>query len=214
MLTYTFSTREKILIGLLGTALIVVLWYQFVFVAIQNQMTAVDSQIATAQDSIVLYQTRSSNYADMQAVVEEYEAKGIKPTFMPEYDNTQSLMAFLHGIMATMQRYDLKFEEPTFDEEDQTVHRAGTIVFDASSYEQARDAVKSIARGPYPCDVVALSMSEQKKGSGANADEAAITVSTTMEVTFFEQPSEDMLLAAQDAAAEGQDLSVLTEWNK
>ena len=214
MLTYSFSTREKVLIGFLGIALLVVLWYRFVYIAVQDQITAADSQIAAAQDTLTLYQARSANLRQMQTLVEEYEEKGVKPTFMPEYDNTKSLMAFLNGVMSTMKSYDMKFEEPTFSEEDKTVHRSGTISFDASTYEQAREAVQNIARGPYPCQVDALSVVEQKNASSNAGEGASTTFSTTLELTFFEAPTEGMLLAAEEAAAEGQDLTALTEWNK
>ena len=70
---------------------------------------------------------------------------------------------------------------------------------------------EQIAHGPYACQVDALSI---KEGKTKKSSEASKTYTTSLQVTFFENPPEDKEIAAEDDAPKGQDLSVLTNWNK
>ena len=203
MLTYTFSTREKVMLGLLGTALIVVLWYQFVFSNIQNQIASVDTQIAETQTQVQAYQDRRASFEKMKATVEEYKKKGEKPTIMPSYDNTQSLMAYLNSVLSNTSVYKIDFNNPSYSEDDGTVHRGGNIGYEVGAYEEARSIAESIARGPYPCEINALNIQNKDKA-----------VSAVIEVTFFEKAPEGLKMDEGDKSSGGQDLSVLINRDK
>lgn len=214
MLKYSFSAREKVLIVGLSIALIVVAWYRFVFMNIQNQITNIDGQIANVQNQLTSYQTRSAKLEQMRKAVKDYQDQGVDPTFMPEYDNTKSLMAYLQSVLGAT-RYNISFDDPTYSEEDQTVHRSGTVSFETTSYEQARAISQQILRGPYPCQCDAFSIDDATLSAKANGSaQNSAKVSVTLEVTFFETLPEGMQVSAEDGSSSGgQDLTKLTNWN-
>lgn len=210
MLSYTFSTREKIMLVVFGAALLIVAWYQFVFVNIQNQISSVDSQIATTEDQLMALQTRAANLEKMREIVAQYQEQGIEPTLLPQFDNTQSLMAYLHSVLGAAQSYDMSFDNPGLSEDDGTVHRSGAIRFDVGSYEEARKMAENIAHGPYPCQVDALSIGAKKSRKSSEAS----LYTANMQVTFFENPPADSKVSAEKDSEGGQDLSVMMDWDK
>ncbi len=212
MLTYTFSKREKIMLAVLALVGLVVLWYQLVFSNVQRRLQELDGQIASTQDELVVSQTQGATVSKMKEVVEEYEKQGYKPVLLPSYDNTQNLMAYLNALLGATPDYDISFEAPVLNEEDSTVHRSGTISFDTNTYAEARSIVESIARGPYPCQVDALGITDKTKQKNSSKDKAPVT--TNLQLTFFEKPTKDMATQSDKNEPEGQDLSKMKDWNK
>lgn len=209
MLTYTFSTREKVMLGVLGVVAVAILWYQFVFKSVQDQVAAIDAQIATAQEQLTMYQTRSAMLETMRTEVESFQSQGVQPVTLPSFDNTQNLMAYLNGVLSGTRGYSMSFDNPALSEEDQTIHRTGTITFTTGSYAEARSVIQSIARGPYPCQIKALGINDGSSSSGG-------TTSTNLQLTFFENPTAAANSTVQKTSdtPEGQDLTALTNWNK
>jgi len=212
MLTYTFSPREKVLLAVLAFVGVLVAWYQFVFVPFQNQISALDAEIATVQDEIVVSQSRAKALESMKSMVEEYRDKGIDPLLIPKYDNTKNLMAYLNGVLASSKGYSMTFDNPEISEDDGMVHRVGTITFDADSYDSARSIAQAIARGPYPCQVEALGITDGTVGGASSGSTNGLVVSS-MQVTFLEEAPEGTKLSTEEDAG-GQDLSVMSDWDK
>ncbi len=214
MLSYTFSTREKVLIAVLVIGLVVVAWYQLVFLNVQNQMASIDTQITQTQKKLSEYQKQTADQKKMRDAIDAYESQGLEPVMLPEYDNTQNLMAYLHGVLALTKNYEMSFKNPTLSEEDNTVHRTGTVKYECDTYEQARKVAESVAHGPYTCQVDAMSIEAKKS---RKSGDVTVKYVTTLQVTFFEnKPSDksDKELDAEEDTAKGQDLSALTQMNK
>lgn len=213
MLTYTFSPREKLMLAILAFVGILIAWYQFVFVNFQNQINSLDAEIATVQDEIVVNQSRAQALKSMKEMVEEYEAKGIDPMLLPAFDNTQNLMAYLNGVLASSTGYSMSFDNPAVSEDDGSVHRDGTITYSADSYQSARSIAEAIARGPYPCQVSALGITDSsKQGSSSSNSEGLVTAS--LQVTFLEEAPAGASLGTESDEAQGQDLSQLSNWDQ
>ncbi|MBO7674982.1 MAG: hypothetical protein J6S63_08230 [Atopobiaceae bacterium] len=213
MLTYTFSPREKVMLALLALVGILVAWYQLVFVNFQRQIDALDAEIATVQDEIVMSQSRAAALQSMKSMVEQYKAEGIDPLLLPTYDNTKNLMAYLNGVLLSSTGYSMSFDNPELSEDDGAIHRTGTITFNTDSYESARSIVQAIAHGPYPCQVVGAGITDNSlQGSRTRSSEGLVV--TSMQVTFLEEAPEGTTLVTDDGSAGGQDLSALSDWNK
>lgn len=212
MLTYTFSTREKFMLGLLAIIAIVVAWYQLVFVKFQDQMNNIDAEVVMLQDQITIDEARAAELSKMRSVVEDYEAQGYDPVLLPPYDNTQNLMAYLNSVLGSSLDYSMSFDDPAFNDEDQMVHRTGTISFETATYEDSRRTVEQIARGPYPCEIVSLGIADgTKRGNNRNS------VSTSVQLTFFEKssnPNQKVEEEEEKPAVEGHDLSALNGINQ
>ena len=208
MLTYTFSTREKVLIAALAFALIIIGWYRFVFMGIQERVTAIDSEIAAAQDTLITSQAKVAKLKQMEDANAQYEQQGVKPSLLPTYDNTQNLMAYLNSTLASTKSYKMSFDSPEYSKEDQLVHRVGDISYEVGSYAEARAVAEAIARGPYPCQMDAITI-ESKDGNKDGTSWSAMAV-----CTFFEKLPEGVVIEEGDDSAEGQDLSVLINRDK
>lgn len=206
MLTYTFSMREKVMLAVLAFVVIGILWYQFVFMNIQNQITTINAQIASAQDELVIAQSQAAALQQMQAKIDEYQAQGVKAITMPDFDNTQNLMAYLNSVLSGTRGYSMSFEDPTMSEEDNMVHRSGTITFSSTSYEEARSVVESIAHGPYPCHIDAMGIADSSVGSTSSSSNDS-PVTTNLQVTYLEKPTGNMVVKTEDNIPEGNDWS-------
>ncbi len=210
MLTYTFSKREKVLLALLALVAVVIAWYQLVFVRVQTETAELDAQIAQAQDQIVSNQTMAAQLKKMSTEVDAYKAQGILPIIVPNYDNTQSLMAYLNGVIPTDREYHIDFDDPEL-KDDNTVHRVGQISYETGSYEEARAVIQNIAYGPYLCIVDSLGIVKKTtSGSGAST-----TFTTTCKLTFIEKATKNAKPSSQgNTENKGQDLSKMSDWNK
>lgn len=209
MFKYTFSTREKIMLGLLVVVALAVAWYQLLYMPIQNRIAELDSQIAATQDEIVMRRATAASLENMQSAIAEYESKGYTPLFLPSYDNTQQLMAYLNGVLSVTSSYSMSFDAPT-KADDGTVHRSGSINYSVADYASARSVVNSIARGPYSCRIDSLGITDKNVGSDSSKGSGS-AVSVNLQVTFLERitAGTEVEEDKEDDAQEGQDLSVL-----
>ena len=196
---YTFSAREKFMLAVLGLIAIGFAWYQFLFMPIQNRIADLDMQIQQTQDEILLRQTTAATVESQQAAIAQWESEGVKPVFLPAFDNTQQLMAFLHGTLSATDNYSMSFDNPSIAD-DGTVHRLGTITFTIEDYKSARSVVEAIARGPYPCKVSALGVADKTVDSSNGSGD----VSVNMQVTFFERITAETDLEKEDEGTEIQ----------
>lgn len=216
MLKYTFSMREKVLLAALAFVALAVVWYKFVFLGIQEQTMKVEDQIASVQNDIVKYQTEAKGLDSMKAEIAALEEQGYKATELPQYDNTQPLMAFLNSTLAGSQDFTISFDDPTL-EDDGLIHRTGTIQYGSGSYNEARDIALNIARGPYPCKIDSLAISDSTKKSGGAKVSSSVqgAFQSNMVVTFFEKPTANMNKKSDDqGSGGGQDLSKMKDWDK
>lgn len=212
MLTYTFSTREKVLIAILGFVAVGILWYRFVFINIQDQVARIDGRIAEAQTELANVQAQSAAVSKMQSAIKEYEKEGIKPVVLPDYDNTQNLMAYLNGVLGTTANYKITFEDAVKDEKDGSIHRTGKIIFGCDTYDEARSIVENIGHGPYPCQIDGFSIADKsvantKKNTSKNKNSM---VNATVQVTYYERPTKETKVKDKDDTPEGNDWSVYT----
>lgn len=211
MLTYTFSTREKIMLAALAFVAVIVLWYQFVFVSVQNEVTRLDSEIADAQNELTTIQARAMQLKDMREKVRDYQDQGYTTTLLPNYDNTQNLMAYLNGVLASAQEYTISFDSPELSEDDGTIHRTGVISYNTSSYEEARSIAEAIAHGPYTCEISAFGIVDEAAQKQSSSSDSSVV--TSLQVTFFEKPTSNTNVGTGEDEVQGNDLSQLSNWD-
>ena len=92
MLTYTFSKREKVLLVILAVILLAVVYYRFIFVAVNDQVDSLESQIAATEDQITVDTAKSLELKSMQAAIEDYQAAGRSQIVMPAYEDRKSVV--------------------------------------------------------------------------------------------------------------------------
>jgi|GEM_PF-526094 hypothetical protein len=196
MLTYTFSKREKVLLVILAVILLAVVYYRFIFVAVNDQVDSLESQIAATEDQITVDTAKSLELKSMQAAIEDYQAAGRSQIVMPAYDNITPLMASLNGTLAGTNNFSLSFDELDGSESG-LVKRGVTLDFTCADYATARSVIDALAKGQYPCSIESVSITDNVatsastgygiaasgSGDGARADAYAVTA----HLTFYER---------------------------
>lgn len=216
MLTYTFSRREKVLMVFLSIFLILVVWYQFVFTATQEQLADLTSQIDAANDQIVTDTLKIKKIDEMEDAIAKYKAEGTVPAVVPEYDNVQALMASLNAVLSGTADYDMTFEDVAVNESG-LVQRGVQLSFECGSYEQARSVLDALVNSGFPCSVDEYTITDneaQRSGNARNAGSGSGTkqqpFSVDVHLTFYEKGNDSVpadVAQATGSASGGNDLS-------
>ena len=96
------------------------------------------------------------------------------PEEMPYYDNIQSIMVELNGILSDAQEYSLRFSSA--QGEDHVMERRVTMPFTCSSYATAKSILHRIQESALRCQLEDLSLSQRENGA----------VQVTVTVVFYE----------------------------
>lgn len=197
MLTYTFSKREKVMLVVLACILVIVAWYLLVFQNVNNQISSLNSQIATVQDQTTLDSAKLAQMNTMQKVIDENKAKGVKAVSLPTYDNVQALMAALNTTLSSTNNYSLTFDN--LDRSDsKLVKRGVTMTFGCNSYADAKTIIIAIKQGAYPCTIDSVSMTDNTAktssfysnvASGSSSAASTSSCGVSMHVTYYEKTS-------------------------
>lgn len=197
MLTYTFSKREKALLVVLAVILLAIVYYRFVFVAVNDQVDSLEGQIAQTEDQITVDTAKSLELKSMQAAIEDYEAAGRSQTTMPAYDNITPLMATLNGTLSVTNNFSLAFDELDGSETG-LVKRGVTLDFTCADYATARGVIDALAQGRYPCSIESVSITDNVATSAAtgygiaasgsvDGEARADAYAVTAHLTFYER---------------------------
>ena len=179
MLKYSFSTREKTLIAIFAVIILALLWYVLIFQGVNEQAQKLDSEIATAKETITIDTAKLTQQKNMQDAIDRYVASGAKVVETPKYDNIQNVMDQLNSILASTTSYTISFDDIESKDGD-TVARGVSLTFGCGSYEEAVGILTSFARGDYPCRINECSISSSGNiptpgATGANKAAYAVT---------------------------------------
>jgi len=195
MLTYKFSRREKALVLVLVIIAVLLAWYILVFQSTTDQLTRLESEIATVEDETAIASAKVSQMGYMKQVIEEKKAAGVTPTPMPYYDNMQPLMTRLDTVMSVADSYQLSFGDLDVNSS-KYIMRPVNISFTCDSYATAESIVRSLARGPYPCVVDSVMISDGSNRSSGNS-----ACGGSVHVIFLEKNDGSFAVAAEEDAA-------------
>ena len=186
MLSYTFSRREKTLILVLALIVIGLVWYVLVYQRTTNEIANIDGEMGMTQTEITQAQTQVTQMNSMKAVIDDYKARGVSPTPVPNYDNSAAVMAELNGVLATTDTYSLAFDAVTSSTTASDYMLRGVRVnFSCASRGAAESIIRSLASGPYPCSIDSISLSDAAVGNARSSAAAPVTV--TAHITYLER---------------------------
>jgi Tfp pilus assembly protein PilO len=152
---YTFSNREKIMLIFLLVIGAGLLWYRFVFVSVNDQVTQLQSEQQTAEDTIKIDQTRLQRKGQIEAALASYKERGIEPLKLPEYDNLKNVMAELRTVLSAASSYTLTFDDLYWTEQG-LIARGASLSFQCGSYDEAKAILRNIYSGTYPSMIDSL----------------------------------------------------------
>jgi len=179
MLSRKFTTREKILLLILSLILLAELYYLLVHQKVERDLADAQARIEAAT---VLYDAESARAAKKEDMVkkirEAKEDNGTRP--LPDYDNATNVVAYLNGVMASAEGFNLVFN--TVDFSNYVAMRSINMSFSCPGYPAVKDIVTQLENGPYFCEVIGLSMS----GGDRINDTSGANVSVQMTAVFYE----------------------------
>lgn len=187
---YTFSNREKVLVAVLGVILVAALWYRFVFVSVNDRLTEIQSQEATAADTITMDTARLQRRQQMLDAIAEFKAQGIEKRTVPAYNNLENVMDQLHAALAAAASYDIAFDDLVWTS-DGLIARGVSLTYAAGDYNVAKSILVSLYGGAFPCQVDSLALTDSSGSAISSPERAQSAVSVTAHLTYFEEVTPD-----------------------
>ena len=170
------TRREKALLMVLAVLILVYCYFFLIHMPISNRMTELNGQIQDTETQITALQGLQGRMQMMQSELELHKDEAP----IPDYDNLEQVIAFLHTVLPATTKYDFSYTAPTPVTEGRSVgSRTLTVSFEADSYKTARTIVNQLENGPYRCQVTPLDISSEKYLEAGK-------VSVGLTVTFFE----------------------------
>jgi len=193
MLSRRFTKREEILLLILALILLAELYYLLVHQRVKNEFAEAEMRTEIAQVSYDMEAAKAEKKQEMLKKIEKATAdESVRP--LPDYDNATNVVAYLNGVLAAAEEYNLVFNAVDFSS--YAAMRPISMSFSCLGYATVRGIVSQLETGPYYCEVTGLSMSAE----GGISDMTAGLVSVQMTAVFYEY-------AGARAAAVGEGVS-------
>ena len=155
VLNRAFTNREIAIILLLTLILLVLAFYRFFYIPMQERLDYLENETANVDMQIQVEQGRARR---IQEMLEQIEI-GIKeyPGEVMTYDNVKSEIDVLNGILNSAKSFEVTFQQPTAN--GNNVRRRVNINFVARNYASARAIIRQLHDSEYRCMITTLSMS-------------------------------------------------------
>ena len=180
ILSHAFSTREKVLIGILVVILLIAFYYFMIVRGVSDRIESNEAELSEIQTELDIQNSIAAQRTKME---DELDSLGDSSNLavVAVYDNFNNEFDELNGILDNAISFDLKFSEPIAT--GSLVRRDVVITFTSNSYADAMGYVQKIQDGSYRCLTTDMTMSTNTKTTSTSA---AGTITTTMSVTYFE----------------------------
>lgn len=182
----SFTSREKIMLGVLATMVVGAAYYFLFFTPIQARIADAEVRVSTAQDQQLIEQLKVVKLNQMKKEIAEMKASGMENTRqLPDYNNLDMVMIELNGILLAADSYQIDFPDP--DLTPRIIQRATNITFTAANYAAAKTIIQRLSDCAYRCSVNSVNLSASGDGVGSTGNVATQPVSASVTVTFYER---------------------------
>ncbi len=179
MLSRKFTTREKILLLILSVILLAELYFLLVHQRVEREFAEAQARTETATIAYDIERVKAERKQEMQRKIQEAQ-RDANARPLPDYDNSTNVVAYLNGVMAATEEYNLVFNAVDFSS--YAAMRPINMNFSCLGYAAVRDIVAQLENGPYYCEVTRLSMSVASE----TGDMTGNLVSVQMTAVFYE----------------------------
>lgn len=172
-----FSTREKILLGILAAMLLFCFYYILVEQPVQNTLTDAAERQASAEMELGIQSVRLNKMRRMEQALKDLDHTA--QADVPDYDNARQVVVLMNQAMALANEYTLTFQNVTF--EGAIASRAVDMNFRCANYAVAKQILSLLQNSPYRCRIQSVSM---VCAQGENMQTEAVNVRAN--VVFYE----------------------------
>lgn len=156
ILSREFSTKEKILIAVLGVMLLGLVYYKFVYLNVHDALVNTRAERDSLQTELDDTKIRLAHIQKMQNEMDGYKATG-SVSKMGSYNNSKIETAFLNTVLANASDYSISFDEVTRD--GNQIRRNFSLQYKTSSYAAAEEIMRELTNGEYRCLISDVSCS-------------------------------------------------------
>lgn len=181
MMSKSFSTREKVLLVILGLLLVLGLYYLVVLKPTMETISVAQAEIDGIADLMIVEEAKAEQLQVMRKALDELEGTEEAKTVTPLYDNFQNLLDELNSALATADDYKLSFLAPTVNEGVAT--RQLQLVFYSRNYYAAKSIINKLYSGPYRCDITSFKLAPTEKDSH---NLTSAPVEATLSIQYYE----------------------------
>lgn len=143
------SARELILLGLLLVLVLVGGYLLLFYMPMNAELERLGQETASCQEQLAAAQLRTAEKHRMERELEAIFAADPEPVGIAPYDNLQSVMFELNGILQSTPEYTLSFG--TVDTEQAIVRRRIALTFTSATYEGAKRVLGQLHDSAYRC---------------------------------------------------------------
>lgn len=148
ILNRNFSTKEKLLIAVLGIVLVGMIYYKFVYVRLNTALAETRAEAQTLQTDLDAANTRVAELQKMDEQLSGVGSTGLLSR-MGSYNNSKLETAFLHTVLADVTNYNISFDEVTRD--GNQIRRGFSLSYTTPSYAEAEAIMKELESGEFRC---------------------------------------------------------------
>ncbi len=179
IMTREFSRREKVLLLLLGLALVALLYYQFVDQPARRQLEEAKNNAEMLTLQVNAVETKLAAMRQMRSEMDALIADG-NMSVMGSYNNSVTEMAILNDVLQNAKQYSINFANVTRDGDQ--IRRNFSLLFMVEDYETMEQVLQKLADSKCRCLIGDVQCSQGSSKRGQTSD--LITVNAT--ATFFE----------------------------
>ena len=207
-----FTQRENVLLLFLVIVLLISGYVKLFMEPLNAQLGDAQTRLATAQDSLLVEQTKLAQMQRMEKELESADSSAAsQEPEIPDYDNIDNVMIQLDAILSAATDYQMTFSDVQFG--DELVSRPIQMTFSAGSYSAAKTILSDLYNCRYCCSLSDITVTSKGAGADSSAaaqgDVTAQSVSVKLTATFFEKydsgaaAEKSAATSAADAAASG-----------
>ena len=173
------TSKEITMMIVLAILVIGASYYLFFFSPFQDEKVSLHSQITAADDEMTALQAKATKQSKMKKELDEIFARPAQEiTEIAPFDNKETVMNMLYGILGRTDNYSLGFSDPVIND-DGTVRRNVSLSFTCDSYRLAKSVIHDLVNSNWRCLVNGVSIA-----GGDDIMENELNVTASM--TFFE----------------------------
>ena len=166
------TTREWLLLGVLGILVIVVAYIMLFYTPTTNARDAALTEAESVRQQTETAQVRLAEKQRMERELDELFARNPNPLSLADYDNLQPVMVELNSILASTQNYSLNFA--TVDSSKSLVRREISVSFTCDSYAIAKKILQNLHDSSYRCMLNNVSINLGQNSDGRTSVNGSI----------------------------------------
>lgn len=195
-LNYEFSKKELILLLSLTIICLVMIYYRFVYVPIQDRIASYNT--ASLEDQILVQQATAMKIQKMKDAIAEGQGSSLSEVVT--YDNLKAEIIELNQIVSSASEFDFSFQQPYA--EGNVVRRNITLTFTASDYENAEKIIKNLYNCRYRCQIGDLSIASTGNNRDVQTGEVRVSLQATFYETLYGATTTDGLIIVSDSSSD------------